>query len=246
MLEIAICDNDEADLELLDQYVTGYFKKNRDRNGNIETFLSSEKLKSRLEEKRFDIFVLDIMMPQINGIELGRLIRESDDQAEIIYTTFSKEFAFDAYGIHALRYLEKPIVPEKLEEAMNVGILSVERNKIQKVSLYAKYGLIEVKVYDIIYIENISRCAVYVLKDGTEIVGTYNRKTFEDSIYPLNEHPDFLQPHKSFFVNMKYIQAIQGGTLSLDNGRQVFISRNRSAETKKRYLKYLSQRGAGV
>ncbi|MBU3876140.1 LytTR family DNA-binding domain-containing protein [Faecalicatena sp. AGMB00832] len=246
MLEIAICDNDEADLELLDQYVTGYFKKNRDRNGNIETFLSSEKLKSRLEEKRFDIFVLDIMMPQINGIELGRLIRESDDQAEIIYTTFSKEFAFDAYGIHALRYLEKPIVPEKLEEAMNVGILSVERNKIQKVSVNAKNGLIAVKVSDIIYIENISRCAVYVLKDGTEIVGTYNRKTFEDSIYPLNEHPDFLQPHKSFFVNMKYIQAIQGGTLSLDNGRQVFISRNRSAETKKRYLKYLSQRGAGV
>ena len=246
MLEIAICDNDEADLELLDQYVTGYFKKNRDRNGNIETFLSSEKLKSRLEEKRFDIFVLDIMMPQINGIELGRLIRESDDQAEIIYTTFSKEFAFDAYGIHALRYLEKPIVPEKLEEAMNVGILSVERNKIQKVSVNAKNGLIAVKVSAIIYIENISRCAVYVLKDGTEIVGTYNRKTFEDSIYPLNEHPDFLQPHKSFFVNMKYIQAIQGGTLSLDNGRQVFISRNRSAETKKRYLKYLSQRGAGV
>lgn len=243
MLEIAICDNEEADLKLLGQYVTGFLKNNQDTEGNIELFLSSEKLKSRLEEKSFDIFVLDILMPKINGIELGRVIRKSDEEAEIIYTTSSKEFAFDAYGIHALRYLEKPIGPEALEEAMAVAKQAVERNTIQKVNVNAKKGLITVKVNDIIYIENVSRCAVYVLKDGTQIVGTYNRKTFEDSIHPLNEHPDFLQPHKSFFVNMKYIQAIQGGILLLDNGRQIFISRNRAAATKKRYLKYLSQKG---
>ncbi len=246
MLEIAICDNDEDDLGLLNQYVTGYLKKNQDTNGDIETFLSSERLRKRLGEKHFDIFVLDIMMPKVNGIELGRLIREMDEQAEIIYTTSSKEFAFDAYGIHAIRYLEKPIRIEDLEEAISVSIKSIEKNVVQKVSVNAKNGMITLKVDDILYIENVSRCAVYVLKDGTEIVGTYNRKTFEDSIQPLNEHPDFLQPHKSFFVNMKYIQAIQGGTLLLDNGRQIFISRNRSAATKKCYLKYLSKRGARI
>ena len=75
MLEIAICDNEEADLKLLGQYVTGFLKNNQDTEGNIELFLSSEKLKSRLEEKSFDIFVLDILMPKINGFELGRVIR---------------------------------------------------------------------------------------------------------------------------------------------------------------------------
>lgn len=246
MFEIAICDNDEKDLTRLDQYVSEFFEKNSDMEGNVESFRSSAELEKRVKVKQFDIFVLDIMMPKINGIELGKTIREIDEQANIIYTTSAREFAFDAFGIHAIRYLEKPIKQEELEEAISVSVQTLGRNEIQKVSVNSKSGLVTVKVDDIIYIENVSRCSVYMLKDGTQIVGTYNRKSFENSIQPLSNHPDFLQPHKSFFVNMRYIQTLQGDALYLDNGKQIFISRNRVSEAKRRYLKYLSQKGARV
>lgn len=246
MFEIAICDNDEKDLIQLHDQVTEYLENNQEINGNVESFLSSVELKKRLTEKHFHIFVLDIMMPGINGIELGKIIRGKDEPAVIIYTTSSREFAFDAYGIHALRYLEKPISAGELREAIASGIQIIRNAEVQKISVNTKTGLVTVRADDIIYIENVSRCAVYVLKDGTDIVSTYNRRTFENSIRPLNEHPDFLQPHKSFFVNMGYIQAMQGDTLLLDNGKQIFISRNRVSAAKKRYLKYLSQKGARV
>lgn len=80
----------------------------RDMNGVVETFISSEELAERIMEQGvipYNVFLLDILMPDVNGISLGRCIREKSNDVPIIFITSTKDFAFEAYGVNAIQYL---------------------------------------------------------------------------------------------------------------------------------------------
>lgn len=67
----------------------------------------------------YSVIFLDIDMPGINGIELAKQLRDKPDSPAIIFTTAHEEYAFEAFSVHALDYLLKPINPKRLEEALD-------------------------------------------------------------------------------------------------------------------------------
>ena len=60
-------------------------------------------------EEHYDIYLLDVVMPGLNGIELAKEIRSSDKAADIIFLTSSPEFAVESYTVKASNYLVKPV-----------------------------------------------------------------------------------------------------------------------------------------
>ena len=107
-MQIAICDDDRIHRMIIKDYIRQYSEKNPDVNITCDLFENAYDLEeSLIKTGGYDIYLLDILMPDINGIELGALIRSSDSSGKIIYLTSSEEHAIAAFKVKAFDYLLK-------------------------------------------------------------------------------------------------------------------------------------------
>ena len=107
MLRIAICDDEEKHLKQTAELLNTYLQSRPDLQGQVELFPSGGSLLERVEEDRsFDLYVLDILMPELSGIDTGRRLRTLGEGGEIIYLTSSNDFAADSYDVRAFFYSE--------------------------------------------------------------------------------------------------------------------------------------------
>ncbi len=242
MISIAICDDESRDRETLGRYVEEYFAQTEE-TCEIQSFSSAKDLLEADKDSLFDLYFLDIMMPGIDGLELGRAIRDKNIWAIIVFTTVSRDFAFDAFSVQAFHYLEKPVKDREISALLDKVRHFCGKRQNRKIGIRTKKGTVSVNVDEIMYVENVARASVYRLRNGSSITGVCNRGTFEESVKPLDEQADFIHPHKSYFVNMHYIRTLMSSSLLLDNGTQISISRKRMAETKRTYLKFLVKEG---
>ena len=113
MIHIAICDDSKQERQIL----AALFKRYQELHATplqIHIFQNGFSLLDAIDQgKRFDITILDILMPGENGIEIARNIRASGTDTEIIFLTSSPEYAVDSYEVKAQNYLLKPVTEEK-------------------------------------------------------------------------------------------------------------------------------------
>jgi len=182
------------------------FRESSNMEGEVVTFHSPRELLKAIALEKFDAYLLDILMPEMSGIELGKSIREKSRRVPIIYMTSSREYAFEAYGVQAMYYLEKPILYKQLEESLYMALKFRGKEKESKILVNTREGVITLDSNDVLYVENESRTAVYYLNDATKVVSVSNRKSFEDSVEDICKNKSFIHPHKSYYVNMQYIK----------------------------------------
>lgn len=109
MLRIALCDDEEKQLNQTAVLLNTYFQSRPDLCGQVETFRSGSALLARIEEAGgFDLYVLDILMPGLSGIDTGRRLRALGKGGEIIYLTSSNDFAADSYDVRAFSICSSP------------------------------------------------------------------------------------------------------------------------------------------
>lgn len=243
MVKIAVCDDKKEYLEELCGYLEAYFARMPDKKYKIYSFSSGRELLEAFENQWFDLYFLDVCLPDIDGMEIGRRIRRKDQEAVLVYVTVSRDYAFEAFGVQAFQYLQKPVDSRALFRILDTVVDMVEQKHTSRICIRTKEGLVNVNISDIMYVENIARCAVYVLKNGVQVTGLCNRSSFEKSVNLLKEHAAFVQPHKSYFVNMNFIRSFCQRSLELDDGTQIAVSRKRFVDTKKEYLNFMVNKG---
>ena len=89
------------------------------------------------------------------------------------------------------------------------------------------------------YVENISRTLHIFTTEGEEIVSRFLRQSFENEIKSLLDSPDFLQIHKSFVVNLRYVKIYGPYAVVMQSGKELPISKSRQVEVKRRYMGYV-------
>lgn len=118
-MKISICDDEEKQLILIGDYVSEYVNS-RKADVKIDKFTNPTDLLQR--ERSIggsEIYLLDIVMDGMSGLELGQRIREYNKRAIIIYLTTAKEFSLDAFSVNAFSYLVKPFEKENLFEELD-------------------------------------------------------------------------------------------------------------------------------
>ena len=243
MIRFAVCDDDRTDLKKMEEMLE-QLQKEEKRSWEVAAYSDAKQLIRDVKEGNSpDVYMLDVLMPEIGGIELAREIRSKDRNPSIIYLTSSPDYALEAYGVHAVRYLIKPIAANEFKEAVDAAI---ENSRLRKgdrnFCMKTPGGRRCFAHHNILYAECYRRMVMLHTVDGEAVTSVCIRNSFEQELEDLLMAENFLQTHKSYVVNMDYIESFRQGELTLTSGDMVRISKNRQGEVKKRVLKYLADR----
>lgn len=238
MLRIAICDDEEKQLNKTAALLEAYFQSRSDLNGQVERFLSGSALLEWVEEQGgFDLYLLDILMPGLSGIETGRRLRTLGEVGEIVYLTSSNCFAADSYDVRAFFYLLKPVEKAKLFQVLDKVEESLNRRQSSAVVVTTADGPRRILMERIRYVERVGRCMRYYCTDST-IDSQTIRVPFREMAIPLLADRRFYLCGASFVLNFQHVTGVNGQVALLDNGQTVALPRTAAAEFKKAWGNY--------
>lgn len=239
MIKIAFCDDDLSVLTEIEALLEQYrVKCNQEITDTA--FHSSLELMSEIEKgMRFDILFLDVIMPGENGINVAKEIRQYDTAIKIIFLTSSSEFAVQSYTVGAYFYQIKPVCGEKFFPLMDSVISECNEEQKRSLVLRCKSGITRIDLNRLEYCEVIGRTLLFHLENGMVLESTGK---LDELCSQLTQYKNFLRPHRSFLINMEYIQNISYKAITMDNLAQIPIPHGKCSEIKNTYLEYAFHR----
>ena len=236
MIHIAICDDSKQERQIL----AALFKRYQELHATplqIHIFQNGFSILDAIDQgKRFDITILDILMPGENGIEIARNIRASGTDTEIIFLTSSPEYAVDSYEVKAQNYLLKPVTEEKFFASIDSILAELDEKDTASFIIYTtekQYS--RIRVSSLVYGEVTHRTITLHLADQTMISAVMTFTEFQDI---LKAYPDFTYPHRSYAVNMNYIQYVTKSDIILTDGQKIPLSRNNYTKISEQFLNF--------
>ena len=229
-IKIAICDDEPQQIEYLTALVSSFGNRN-DHTCVVNSFNSAEAfLFEYSEDKSFDILLLDIEMGTMNGVDLAKTIRQTNDTVQIIFITGFPDFIAEGYDVSALHYLMKPVSEEKLHSVLDKAAANLKKAEKRLCVTYDRQ-VDYISLGQIMYIEAQKQ---YVEIHTTE--KCYRMKSsLSDVEYKLDEY--FFKCQRSFIVNLKYIMRINTNCVVLKNGTEVPISRGMAEKIGKEIIR---------
>ena len=231
---IALCDDHLSELDHLVDLLH-IWQAEHNTTLRYKTFRNAADLLSAAEKECFTLYLLDVMMPETDGITAAKEIRSFDETADIIFLTSSPDFAYASYGVHAQDYLLKPIQAELLFPALNR--IHLRRQESQDAFLLKNGStLIRVPFAQLTYVEVMNKHLYYHLADGTthEVPGPLKQC---EAI--LLSRPEFKQIHRSYIVNLLQVAELSPAAVKTSSGQTLSVSRGLYPELQKCYVELL-------
>lgn len=233
-MRIAICDDDKEELARISSFLDKY---QREHNASLtyKAFHSGVELLSTVRSGDFALYLLDVIMPAVNGVEVAKEIRSFDTEAKIVFLTSSPEFAVASYTVKAMDYILKPV-----EEGRLFGVLNELMTDSQKpqegLTVKAKSGITRILFSRLVYVEVVNKQVYFHLSDNSVREITARLSEFEQ---PLLARPEFMRVHRSYIVNLFQINELTANGLTTHQGNSIPVSRALYKEVRDAYVKQL-------
>lgn len=232
MLRIAVCDDDKL-LCMQLKSMLNEIVENTDEIFETSTFYSGEELYDYMVKgNRFDLIFLDIELCEINGVEVGRKVREelNDQVTQIVYISSKDSYAMDLFDIRPLNFLVKPLIREKIE-----SVLKTARKVMFSNNQYFEYKIgnvnFNVLLSDVLYFESNGRKVKIILKDDEK---EYYGKLSE--VEEKLKDKDFFFIHKSYFINYNHVIEYAYEYVKMSNNKTLAISQNNRRAVREKLL----------
>ncbi len=237
MLTICICDDDPGDVSAVQALAEGFSREHAEFPLRIQPFSSSFDLLEYLDGTGgFDVYLLDILMPHLDGVELAKRVRSRGEAAEILFLTSSPEYALDAFGVAACGYLLKPVEKEKFDKALLAAAHRLTQPENPSFLLKNREGLRKIALRELVMVESFNHNRVCTLLDGSKLVTS---DTLARLMERLSGDRRFFSPHRAYIINLEHITALNAADVLLSTGQRVPVSRSSFAALKKAYMEYL-------
>lgn len=220
MLRIAVCDDEPICLEnekrIIENYLSG-----RNEKAIIDTFTSAQELLVAASEIQYDLFMLDVEMPGINGMEVASRLHEIDEKIPLVFISAYMKYASDGYHVNAFRYILKDenieiYIAECLERILkNIGIDN------RKVVLDFTVGRREIYVNEIVCIKRQRNYTVFVTtrKDKESLMLKRPAKRVKETMAQY----EFISVSSGVSVNPYHITEVIDEKVYMDNGEEFSI-----------------------
>lgn len=221
MIKIAVVEDDDEEYNLLVNCLERY----KAENDEEILYTRYQKAGEFLEEyARYDIVFMDIMLPDLTGMETAVRLREKGSQIVLIFVTTMAQFAVKSYEVDALDYIIKPVSYYRLTMKLRKAIQIIKSNASRTLTINDAQGVVQVSSEQLLYVEVRGHKLTYHTK-----VGVYNEYgSLSDLEKILKEH-NFMRCNSCYLVNPKYIAHVNNSSLMviLENGEELKISQPR-------------------
>lgn len=233
MLRIAICDDMPNYLVSTKMQLEQW--NEQPKKLIIDTFHDGDSLLEAHISHPFDIILLDVIMPLLNGIETATEIRRFDKSVKIVFLTSSSEYAVDSYTVHANNYLLKPVTKGKLYSC--ISELSAEiQNNARCITVNSTSATHRIELRNIEYIEAHGKKVLLVLAEGTTIESNNPFYYFQDK---LLLEDGFFKCHRSYMINIYRIVTYTQKEIRMQSGARIPIARSCHSEFEASYFNLL-------
>lgn len=227
MIKIGICDDEQIVRELLKQKVEICLREAGVR-ADILFFQRGQELLETEED--LDILFLDIEMPEMDGIEAGKKLRQKGNNCKIIVATSMVERFKEAFYIDAFRFVTKPFEMEEIREALRETFIAAGGN--QTIEVYKNREKYNILCRDILYIEATESSVEFMLKDGK-----YRKESSLTELEKKLEGNTFFRINRQCIVNIAQIEHYEKGVI-LINGDAKKVSQRKKKEFQNAYREY--------
>ena len=202
----------------------------------IRQFRSGGELLQALES--FDIVFLDIIMQGLDGMKTAQIFREKAPDKMLIFVSSSREYVFEAYDVEAFQYLLKPVDDRKLKNVLQKAALKTESRSQEFIIVSRERQKKKLFLDDIYYFEIIGRV---VDVHGTEGIFNYYEQIgeLENKLHDKG----FFRCHKSYLINLKYVDGYNRQEVILENGEKIVIAKRRYDKFVQEVLKVMRVNG---
>jgi len=242
-MNILLCD-DNVDVLIQEEFILDAVFRDMKRKAVIKTTTSPERCLKMVNEdtKFFDLVLLDIEMPGISGLELGKRIKEINSLIHIIFVTSYERYSLEAYKVHPFYYILKPLGEKQVKDVLQDLIQYEDNNTVGKegnttFQIESNQNIYNIALKDIIYIEKEKNTCIIITKRKNYNV-YMSLKHLEQQL--LNtETLDFFRSHQSFIVNMNYVKEYSSTFFTLDDNTCIPIGRSFRSLAKDRFFQFL-------
>ena len=235
MYRIAICDDETIWLHQAASFIEEYGRE-RGTVLDVSTFDCAQSLLERVEGNHdYDIYLVDIYMAEMTGMELSELLRKKDIHGPIIFLTSSVDHALDAYNVNATHYLVKPYTKERFFDAMDRAVQSIPEEPFEKVVFKVSGIYHSIDVEQIMFSETDGNYQEIVLGNSESV---RVRMTAAELYSTLESWPQFYPCGRAYIVNLGKISRFARNTVIMKNGKMLAVPRNTIEGLKEAYFSY--------
>lgn len=233
-MKIAVLDDEVNHLEVTSRMIKQYMTE----EDSIYCFETIEKFEEFFNANpvMIDIVVLDICLPESNGIEVAKRIRDVNNRCRIIYLSNYLEFATEVYETDHTFFVLKTNAAEKLPIAFEKAKAQLEKLRKESVCvkrLHEKRAVIFLN--DILCVERIKRkTIIYTADDAVETL-----ENVED-VFSEFLGKGIVRCHRSFWINPAHIMNISKSEVVLTGGKKIAIGRSYADEFKCCFMNYVT------
>lgn len=221
MLRVAVAEDNESYRHQLESYLTRY---SREHEVELECVCFSDGLQLvRDYQPEYDIVLLDIMMPDLDGMTAAEQIRQVDEKVVLIFITQMAQYAIQGYSVGALDYLLKPVYYETFDLKFTRAVNRVRSRAGGQINLILPSGIKRLRTQDIYYVEIQNHMLHYYTREGEfSLRGTLAAVEKELGSY------HFARCSNWYLVNLAHVSEVNKDVVTVA-GSQLSISRRQRA-----------------
>lgn len=234
MLHIAICDDDTRMLSKVEELANRFFRTHC-VDTKIQLYQSSENLMYDLQDEiYYDLLLLDIEMPGIDGMGLAKSIHDNMSAARIIFVTSHLEYAITAYEFSVFRYIPKTMLEDKLPVALEdfYKLYGLERSEYYVIKV--KNHVKQLPYRDILYILKDGKYAIFHMRNGNTVPV---RKTLSQVLAEIGQEY-FYFADRGCIINLANVTGMNETDVMMPDGQHVTISKGNVSEFKSILLRF--------
>ncbi len=235
MISIALCDDLSVQLTILEDIVSDYMTRHN-LSYSLMSFKSGDELLSHArQDGTFDIYFLDMIMPGLQGIDVGRELRHFDRAGKIIYLTSTPDYAVDSYSVGAFFYLLKPVNRARIDEILERACEEIFKDRQaqtpsvlppRRAEIRTGEGTVVITLSELLCVDIVNRRPCYHMADGTVHTGIMLRKPFAQSVAAIASEEAFVFAGSHFLIQLSAVEQVSNSYILFHGGVKLHPSKS--------------------
>lgn len=241
MVRIAICEDDIQCAGKLESMLLE--KENLPVDIRVDTYCDPYEYLAQINSGiYYDITFLDIELGEISGIDIATYIRDDmkNLQTTIIYVSGYDSYFRDLFHTVPSGFLSKPLAQNELDALLQMSLTRIETLSVASDKSVFTYKVNQeykmVALSNIYYFESCMRQMKIVMKYGSDMFYSSTKAAVAKIDSPL-----FIMPHRSFYVNLMYVEGCTREKIHMVNGDIIPISSLRVKEVQNAISAYFEE-----